>query len=127
MMAFLLVFLGGGVGAMVRHGVNLAVTRASGDDFPWGILIVNVTGSLLMGVLAGILAFKADFPLAHHARLFLATGILGGYTTFSAFSLDTALLVERGAAGQAVGYVLGSILLSILALFAGLWLVRAVS
>lgn len=127
MMAFLLVFVGGGVGAMVRHGVNLAVIRASGGDFPWGILIVNVTGSLLMGMLAGILAFKADIPLAHHARPFLATGILGGYTTFSAFSLDTALLVERGAASQAVGYVLGSVLLSILALFAGLWLVRAVS
>jgi CrcB protein len=126
MSALLLVFFGGGAGATLRHGVNLAVTRATGGDFPWGILIVNVTGSLLMGLLAGILAFKVDVPLTQHTRLFLATGILGGYTTFSAFSLDTALLIERGATGQAVAYVLGSVLLSILALFAGLWLIRAV-
>jgi fluoride exporter len=127
MLSYLLVFFGGGVGAALRHGVNLAAARVAGGDFPWGILIVNVTGSLLMGVLAGLLAFKDGASLSQQARLFLATGVLGGYTTFSAFSLDTALLIERGATGQAAGYVLGSVLLSVLALFAGLWLVRAVA
>ena len=127
MLSYLLVFFGGGVGAALRHGVNLAAARVAGGDFPWGILIVNVTGSLLMGVLAGLLAFKDGASLSQQARLFLATGVLGGSTTFSAFSLDTALLIERGATGQAAGYVLGSVLLSVLALFAGLWLVRAVA
>jgi CrcB protein len=127
MIAFLLVCLGGGIGASARHGMNLAVARAVGGDFPWATLIVNVTGSLLMGLLAGYLAFRAGAGLTQHARLFLATGILGGYTTFSAFSLDTALLMERGAIGQALCYVLGSVLLSILGLFVGLWLVRALT
>ncbi len=127
MTAFLLVFLGGGIGATVRHAVNLAVTRLAGGDFPWGILVINVTGSLLMGLLTGVLAFKAGAGLTQHTRLFLATGVLGGYTTFSAFSLDTALLIERGATLQAAGYVVGSVLLSILALFAGLWLIRALT
>lgn len=126
MTAFLLVFLGGG-GASFRHGVNLAAARGIGGDFPWGTLIVNVTGSLLMGLLAGYLAFRAGGNLTQHARLFLATGVLGGYTTFSAFSLDAALLIERGAAGQVLSYVLGSVLFSILGLFAGLWLVRALT
>jgi CrcB protein len=127
MTAFLLVFLGGGIGASFRHGVNLAAARTIGGDFPWGTLIVNVTGSFLMGLLAGYLVFRAGVNLTQHARLFLATGVLGGYTTFSAFSLDAALLMERGAAGQALSYVLGSVLFSILGLFAGLWLVRALT
>ena len=127
MTSLLLVFLGGGIGAGARHGVNVAVLRAIGPGFPWATLIVNVSGSLLMGLLAGYLAFLAGGNLSQHARLFLATGVLGGYTTFSAFSLDTALLVERGATGQALLYVLGSVLLSILGLFAGLWLVRALT
>jgi CrcB protein len=127
MTSLLLVFLGGGIGATARHSVNVAVLRALGPGFPWATLIVNVTGSILMGLLAGYLAFRAGVSLTQHARLFLATGVLGGYTTFSAFSLDAALLMERGAAGQAVLYVLGSVLLSILGLFAGLWLVRALT
>ena len=121
-MAYLVVFLGGGLGAALRHGVNIASARWLGTSFPYGTLTVNVTGSLLMGLLAGYLAFKGN--AAQPWRLFIATGILGGYTTFSAFSLDVAVLYERGAIGLALGYVLASVILSILALFAGLWLVR---
>jgi fluoride exporter len=121
-MSFLLVFLGGGIGAALRHGVNLAAARWLGAAFPYATLIENVTGSLVMGVLAGWFAFKGD--ASQSWRLFLTTGILGGYTTFSAFSLDVALLYERGELGLAALYVLASVALSIGGLFAGLALVR---
>jgi CrcB protein len=121
-MTYLLVFLGGGLGAALRHGVNIGSARWLGTSFPYGTLTVNVTGSLVMGLLAAYLAFKGD--ASQSWRLFVATGILGGYTTFSAFSLDVALLYERGAIGLALGYVLASVVLSILALFVGLWLVQ---
>ena len=127
MTSLLLVFLGGGIGAGARHGVNVAVLRALGPGFPWATLIVNVTGSMLMGLLAGYLALRAGANLTQHSRLFLASGILGGYTTFSAFSMDAAMLMERGTTGQALLYVVGSVVLSILGLFAGLWLVRALT
>lgn len=122
-----LVFLGGGIGAALRHGVNLAAARTLGVSFPWGTLIVNVVGSLAMGLLAAWFAFRADAAIAQHARLFLTTGMLGGFTTFSAFSLDVALLWERGAVAGAVLYVAASVGLSVAALFAGLWVVRAIS
>ena len=121
-MNYLLVFVGGGLGASLRHFVNVTCARCIGIDFPWGTLIINITGSIVMGVIAGYLAFKGQAPQPW--RLFLMTGILGGYTTFSAFSLDTALLYERGALGLAAAYVLGSVILSIAGLFAGLWLIR---
>src|SRR5882724_9041750 len=121
-MGFLIVFLGGGLGAALRHGVNLASARLLGTAFPYGTLFENVTGSLAMGLLAGYFAFKGD--ASQHWRLFFTTGILGGYTTFSAFSLDTALLYERGEIGLALFYVLGSVVFSIAGLFAGLALVR---
>jgi fluoride exporter len=121
-MGFLIVFLGGGLGAALRHGINLISARTLGTEFPYGTLIINVTGSLVMGLIAGYLAFKGD--TSQHWRLFLMTGILGGYTTFSAFSLDAALLYERGATGLAAVYVLASVILSIGGLFAGLALVR---
>jgi fluoride exporter len=124
MTAYLLVFLGGGLGAACRHGVNLAAARLLGSGFPWGTFIVNVVGSVVMGLIAAFFAFKAGSGWSQHFRLFLTTGILGGFTTFSAFSLDTVLLWERGEVGQAVAYVLGSVGLSILGLFAGFWLVR---
>jgi CrcB protein len=125
MIQTLLVFLGGGIGAAARHGVNIGAGRAFGLNFPFGTLIVNVVGSFLMGVLVAFLAFKAGAGWTQHMRLFLTTGILGGFTTFSAFSLDAALMWERGATGLAAGYVLASVVLSILALFAGLILVRS--
>ena len=121
-MGFLIVFLGGGLGAALRHGINLLSARTLGTEFPYGTLIINVTGSLVMGLIAGYLAVKGD--ASQHWRLFLMTGILGGYTTFSAFSLDAALLYERGATGLAALYVLASVILSIGGLFAGLALVR---
>ena len=121
-MGFLIVFLGGGLGAALRHGINLISARTLGTEFPYGTLIINVTGSLVMGLIAGYLAFRGD--AAQHWRLFLMTGILGGYTTFSAFSLDAALLYQRGELGLAALYVIASVALSIGGLFAGLALVR---
>ena len=121
-MSFLLIFLGGGIGAALRHAVNLAAARWLGLAFPYATLIENVSGSLAMGLLAGYFALKGD--ASQGWRLFLATGILGGYTTFSAFSLDVALLYERGELGLAAFYVLASVALSIGGLFAGLALVR---
>ena len=122
MTGFLLVFFGGGIGAALRHGVNLLTARLLGAAFPYATLIENVSGSLLMGLLAGYFAFKGE--ASQPMRLFLATGVLGGYTTFSAFSLDTALLWERGEVALAAAYVLGSVALSIAGLFAGLALMR---
>lgn len=122
MTGFLLVFLGGGIGAALRHGVNLLAARLLGTAFPYATIIENVSGSLIMGILAGYFAFKGD--AAQPMRLFLATGVLGGFTTFSAFSLDTALLWERGEVGLAALYVVGSVALSIAGLFAGIALVR---
>jgi CrcB protein len=119
---YLLVFLGGGLGASLRHFVNIACAKGIGTAFPYGTFIINISGSTVMGLIAGYLAFKGE--ASQPWRLFLMTGILGGYTTFSAFSLDTALLYERGALGLAAFYVLGSVGLSIAGLFAGLALVR---
>jgi CrcB protein len=120
---FLIVFLGGGIGAALRHGVNLLSARLSGAAFPWHTLIENVTGSLAMGLLVAYFAFKGG-EVPQHCRLFLTTGILGGYTTFSAFSLDAVLLYERGETALAALYVVGSVALAIGGLFAGLALVR---
>ena len=121
-MLYLIVFLGAGIGGALRHGVNLAAARQFGFGFPFGTLIVNVAGSFLMGLLAGYFAFRPG--LSQHLRLFLATGVLGGFTTFSAFSLDTALLVERHAYGLAAGYAVGSVAASVSALFFGLAVFR---
>ncbi len=119
---YAIVFLGGGVGAAIRHGVNLAGLRIAGADFPYATMFINITGSVVMGLAAAYLAFKGD--ASQHLRLFLTTGILGGYTTFSAYSLDAALLYERGEIGLAGFYVVGSVVLSIAGLFAGLAIVR---
>ena len=121
-MAYLLVFLGGGIGAALRHFINVWFARMIGAAFPFHTLFENVTGSLLMGLLAGYFAFLGD--ASHHMRLFVTTGILGGYTTFSAFSLDAVLLWERGQMIPALGYVLASVLGSLLGLVIGLAAVR---
>jgi CrcB protein len=124
-MTYLIVFFGGGIGAALRHGVNVASARLFGIGFPYATMIENVTGSLVMGILAGYFAFRGG-GAPHHLQLFLTTGILGGYTTFSAFSLDAVLLYERGALGLAALYVLGSVVLAIGGLVAGLALARQV-
>jgi CrcB protein len=120
---FVIVFFGGGIGAALRHGVNLLSARLFGTSFPWHTFIENVTGSVAMGLLAGYFAFRTD-AFSQDWRLFLTTGVLGGYTTFSAFSLDAMLLYERGETALAALYVLASVALAIGGLFAGLALVR---
>ncbi|HYC43956.1 MAG TPA: fluoride efflux transporter CrcB [Burkholderiales bacterium] len=122
MKAYLIVFLGAGIGGALRHGVNVAALRLLGPAFPFGTLTVNVVGSLAMGLLAGYFALRAD-P-GQHWRLFLTTGLLGGFTTFSAFSLDAVFLYERGEIVQMTLYVMASVALSIAALVAGLFIAR---
>lgn len=122
-MLYLIVFVGAGIGGALRHGVNVGAARLFGFGFPFGTLIVNVAGSFAMGALAGYFAFRPG--IAQHMRLFLTTGILGGFTTFSAFSLDAALLVERHSYGAAAGYMVGSVAASVSALFFGLVLFRS--
>jgi CrcB protein len=124
-MLYLIVFVGAGIGGALRHGVNVGAARLWGLGFPYGTLIVNVVGSFAMGLFAGYFAFRPGVP--QNARLFLTTGLLGGFTTFSAFSLDSALLIERHAYGAAAGYVVGSVAASAAALFAGMSLVRVAS
>lgn len=121
---YLCVFFGGGLGAMLRHAVNRLATVLRAD-FPYNTLCINILGSFLMGILAAWFAYRGEdsTPLA---RLLLTTGILGGFTTFSAFSLDTAYLWQRGEAMHAALYVAGSVLISIAAVFAGLALMRQV-
>ena len=121
-MNYVLVFVGGGLGSTLRYFVNVICPKLFGPAFPYHTFIINITGSIVMGLIAGYLTFKGGSTQPW--RLFLMTGILGGYTTFSAFSLDTAFLCERGDLGLALFYVLGSVVFSIGGLFAGLALMR---
>lgn len=118
----LLVAFGGAFGAVCRHLIGVAGLRWLGPSFPWGTMAVNVLGSLAMGIFAGLLASRLGGST--ELRLLVGTGFLGGFTTLSAFSLDAVTLWERGAIGPAAAYVLGSVLLSIAALLAGLAIVR---
>jgi fluoride exporter len=117
-----LVALGGGIGAALRHLTNLTAVRLFGAGLPFGTLFINVVGSFAIGFCVEVIARR--FGGSSDLRLFIATGILGGFTTFSAFSLDFVHLYERGAMMTAIGYVLASVVLSILAVFAGLWVAR---
>ena len=124
MMRFLLVGLGGAIGAMARYGVGLAAMRlAPGATWPWATLTVNVVGGLLMGLLVGWMAERAGAG-QENIRLLGAVGVLGGFTTFSAFSLETVLMIERREYGLAGAYVLLSVVLAVAALMAGLMLAR---
>ncbi|MEQ1953511.1 fluoride efflux transporter CrcB [Mesorhizobium sp. CN2-181] len=118
----LLVAVGGGIGAALRHLVNMGAMRL-GTSFPWGTLAINIVGCFIMGVFIEVLARR--FNASNELRLFFATGILGGFTTFSAFSLDFALLWERGAMGSAAFYAAASLLGTLVAVFLGLWLARS--
>jgi CrcB protein len=110
------------LGSALRHGINIVAARAFGTEFPYGTLIINVVGSLAMGLIVEYFALKTGLP--QRMRLFLTTGILGGFTTFSTFSLEAALLYERGAVASAAIYVIASVVLAIGGLFAGLMIVR---
>lgn len=121
MQAYLLIALGGGIGAVSRHGLGQVALRTFGPGFPVGTLAANVVGGLLMGLLAGWLATKDG---GNNLRLFLGVGLLGGFTTFSAFSLDAWLMLEKGRYGSFAAYVGGSVILAILALAMGLILAR---
>lgn len=120
-MGFLLVFIGAGLGGMARHAIGLASVRL-GPSFPYGTLAINVAGSVAMGLFAGWFAQRGAHP---GWRLFVAVGILGGFTTFSSYSLDAVVLMERGETLAALLYVVGSVALGIGGLFAGLLAMRA--
>lgn len=121
MMGYLVVFVGAGIGGSIRHGMNIWVARLMGTHFPWHTFVVNIMGSLVMGLVAGWFIKHHDDG---HLRLFLATGILGGFTTFSAFSLDAVLLWERHEYLVAAFYVGGSVAGAIAGLVFGLWIVK---
>jgi fluoride exporter len=123
MTRFLIVAAGGALGAVARYGVGTLAGRLGASHWPWGTLTVNIVGGLLMGALTGWLAFRGGLH-AESIRLFAAVGILGGFTTFSAFSLETALMIEKRQLALAGGYVAASVVLSILALFVGLMVAR---
>jgi fluoride exporter len=118
---YITVFFGAGIGGLLRLAANRAGIYLS-LSFPWSTLFVNVSGSLAIGLIAGWFALRSQ--AGQTLRLFLTTGILGGYTTFSAFALDTALLWERGQAWGSVFYVASSVLLSIAGVFLGLAIIR---
>ncbi|TPJ37353.1 fluoride efflux transporter CrcB [Mesorhizobium sp. B2-5-13] len=122
MFNLLLVMVGGGIGAGIRHLTSMGALRLVGPNYPWGTMAINIIGSFAMGLFIAILARRGG---SNELRLFVATGILGGFTTFSAFSLDFAALWERGATLPAFGYALASVIGAIIALFLGLWLARS--
>lgn len=117
------VFVGGGIGSALRYGVGRAALVLAGPDFPLGTVVVNVMGCTAMGALAEWLAWR-DAGIDASVKLFLVTGLLGGFTTFSAFALDAAALWQRGAGLTAVAYAAGSVALSIAGFFAGMALLR---
>lgn len=120
----LAVAAGGALGSVARYLVAIGFGKLLGPKFPWGTLFINVTGSLLIGVLAGLFAVRWNLPQA--ARVFLIVGICGGYTTFSTFSLDSFYLIERGEVAAACAYMIASVVLSVSALVAGIQIVRVI-
>ncbi|NIJ08308.1 CrcB protein [Sphingomonas vulcanisoli] len=121
----ILVMLGGALGAGFRYNIGVVALRNLGADFPYATLMINILGGFLMGVLAGSLARPPlTGPNAEPLRLFLGIGVLGGFTTFSSFSLETVNMLNRGAPVLAAGYALASVIGSVLALYAGLLAVR---
>lgn len=121
-MVYLLVFLGAGIGGMLRQAVNVVAAKFFGLGFPVGTLTVNVAGSVVMGVIAALFALRSDLP--QELKLFLTTGILGGFTTFSTFSLDSVELWERGQGSMAFAYIGASLMLSLIGLVLGMAAVR---
>jgi fluoride exporter len=124
MRLLLLATAGGAIGAGARYLVNMAALRLLGPAFPWATLTVNIVGSAAMGLLLAVIDMRYGGSL--QLRTFLLTGILGGFTTFSAFSMDAAALWDRGASGLAIAYIIGSVVVSILAFYGGALLARQV-
>jgi fluoride exporter len=117
---------GGAIGSLLRHYMNMALSHILPDSFfPWGTFSINILGSFIMGILTA--AFTYVWEPSEAARVFLTVGILGGFTTFSTFSLDIVVLMERGSYGAAAFYTAGSVLLAIGSLYGGLWLVRSIA
>jgi fluoride exporter len=123
MQMVLAIAAGGALGALLRHYVNNAVVHVFGMSFPWGIFAINIAGSFMMGLLVGIFAHYGEVP--QNFKAFLTVGILGAFTTFSTFSLDTIVLLERGALLSAALYVAGSVFFAITSLYGGMLLMRA--
>jgi len=119
------VAFGGALGAVARYGVNIGTVHIFGHGFPWGTLVVNILGSFMMGIL--IAKFASMDNVSHEMRALTATGFLGAFTTFSTFSLDFVTMWERGEMMQACAYMLASVVLSIMALFIALWVMRGIA
>lgn len=119
----LLAAVGGAIGSVLRYLVGVFTLRWFGPAFPWGTLAVNIVGSFIIGLMVEMIARR--FNASMELRVFIVTGIIGGFTTWSSFSLDTMVLFERGAIAAAAAYVIGSLVLSFAAVFAGLALGRA--
>jgi CrcB protein len=117
--------IGGGLGALARYGSNAAAAQVLGSNFPWGTMMINIVGSFMMGL--AVAKFMQIEGLSQEGRSFVTTGFLGGFTTFSAFSLDFVNLWERGEALYALAYMLASVIGSVLALFLALWIVRGLA
>ena len=124
MKTLLFVALGGALGASCRYGVGVAAVHFGNGPFPWGTFFVNVAGSFALGVLAAVLTFS--WSPSHEMRAFIVVGVLGGFTTFSAFSFEVVLLIERDRLELAAIYLLGTVTISVVGLFAGLRLTRMV-
>lgn len=122
----LAVLVGGGIGSVIRYLVTFAITQRLGPGFPWWTFIINITGSLVIGIVAEVTQTRT-FGGAPLLRVFLMTGVLGGYTTFSSFSYETLTLIGDRAQFLALAYAAGSVVLGIVAAFAGVALVRAFS
>ncbi len=120
---FVIVGIGGAVGSMLRHAIGLVWLKSGAIDFPWPTFLINILGSFLIGLVVAMLAYLQNW--SEEVRLFTIVGLLGGFTTFSAFSLETVLLFERGQYFYTSLYIIGSVLLSIAATYLGLFLVRA--
>jgi len=125
MYPYLLVAIGGAIGSVLRYGAGVAVGSVFRNPFPLGTLLINIIGSLVMGLFVGLMARTLP-AWQNDARLFFAVGVLGGFTTFSAFSLETALLYERGEMLAAGLYMIASAVLAVAGLFAGLYVIRSI-
>lgn len=126
MQAIALVFLGAGFGGVARHLVGVLATRMLGGPFPWGTMLINISGSVLMGLLMGWAMLRPD-GATHNLRLFVATGVLGGYTTFSTYSLEAVMLWQRGDIAAALFYVFGSLICGVAGLAVGLAVMRSLA